>query len=90
VRGRGSSGGGQDVDEQQIVECKRSCKRASTNTGVHFVSIVYDRVPGLDSRGSRRRMAPPSPRDTALDGGSYVWYLRRLRGVVIPKDARLS
>lgn len=90
VKGNGSSREGQSADDKQAVEWKGSCKRSSTNTGVRSVSIFYDGVPGPVAHGSRRRMAPPSPRDTAIDERLCEWYLRWLRWAVMLMDARLS
>jgi hypothetical protein len=90
VKGRGSGQGGQGADDKQAMEWKGSCKRSSANTGARSVSIVYNGVPGLGFRGSRRRMAVPSLEDTAINERLYEWYLRWLRRAAIPTDARLS
>jgi hypothetical protein len=52
--------------------------------------MVYSRVPGLGTRGSRGRMAAPSLEDSVMNERLYDWYLRWLRRAVIPTDARLS
>jgi hypothetical protein len=90
VKGRGSSQGGQGVDDKQAMEWKGSCKWSSAITGVHSVSIIYSGVPGLGTRGSSGRMVAPNLEDTVMNERLYDWYLRWLRWAVIPTDARLS
>jgi hypothetical protein len=53
-------------------------------TRARTVSILYDGVPGLVVGGSRRGMAPPSPRDNAMNERLCKWYLRWLRWAVMP------
>jgi hypothetical protein len=90
VKGRGSSGGGQDANDKQTVEWRRSCKRSYTYTDAWFVSKDDCGAPGLDLGGSRRQMATPSRRDTWVNERLCEWYLRWLRWAVIPIDAGLS
>ena len=90
MKGRGSSGGGQDADDKQAVEWKRCCKWSYTNTDAGFVSRDDYGAPGLDLGGSRRQMASPTQKNTWVNERLCEWYLRWLRWAVIPIDAGLS